>query len=237
MSYISIVVPTFKEEKYISKFLTELQRQTDIDKCEIVIADYNPEVGKTSLTKDAASSAPKHILKKVRWVDVFKKGIGYARDIGIKQSIGEYIINMDADSYFLQNDAIHNLIWPLEHMFPQVVLTHCANILEGSEHAELFDIRNAALAYFMWPFVYEPGMTMSRFIYDMSPGFRDIVAGEGFVLGNEIALQHGFPKLLKVDNVDVIVSNRRVKNLQSNGILDVFDYNRAYRGNEYINII
>lgn len=237
--FISCVIPTFKEEKYIARCLSKLEQQTIFQDIpfEIVIADYDPD--NLGLTKKAASYAPKSILKHVRWVNVPKRGIGYARHIGITNSTGRYIVNMDADAYFMQDYGMEYMIKPLENMYPNIVLTHCNNMLDDASQggSEYYIVRNIALNLLMLPFVLEPGLTMPREIYDMSPGFRDIVAGEAPVLCTEIAFQHGFSKLLHINDICVLCSNRRIKTLQNKDFFQVFDYNTAFRGNDVISIL
>lgn len=237
--YISVVIPEYKEDKNIVKCLEDLSRQTLFDESEIVIASYDPD--RNGKTQDAASTVAKSISKKVKWVDVPKKGIGFARHLGVINSSGQYVVNMDAEAQFIENNAIEQMIWPIVHHF--AVLTFCNNALDPNEFnpipitQTLYNLRNLIGSISMMPFPFEQGMTFSRYAYDQSPGFKDVLFNEGPTLATDMTMLFGYHMIQKVDTVTVISSNRRMVQLASKSPLDVFNYNTAFRGNESVNIL
>jgi len=92
---ISIVMPTFNEEKYIERSLKCLRSQiTDIP-YEIVVCDG---LSTDNTIKIAEKYADKIIIEP-------KKGIAYGRNAGVRASSGKYIINVDADTIY-PNDLV-----------------------------------------------------------------------------------------------------------------------------------
>lgn len=231
--YVSCVLPEYKEDKNIVKCLTALSQQTLFNESEIIISSYDPS--KEGKTKDAVSSAPKSVLKKVKWVDVPKKGIGFARHLGVLASSGIYVVNQDCEARFVENNAIEQMIWPIVHGY--AVMTFCNNALDPAEYNPipitntLYDLRNLVGSISLWPLPFEQGLTFSRAAYDLSPGFKDVVFNEGPTLGTDMAMLFGFPMIQKVDSVTVISSNRRMIQLANKSPLDVFNYHVAYREN------
>lgn len=87
---ISIVIPAFNEEKYIGKTLESVKKM-----------ELKPEWDLEILVINGASTdKTKMVAEKLgaRVVDVMHKGIGYARQEGIKHAKGEIIAFTDADT-------------------------------------------------------------------------------------------------------------------------------------------
>jgi glycosyltransferase involved in cell wall biosynthesis len=89
---ISVIIPTYQEEKYIEPTLIALSNQTlKREKYEIIISDAN---SKDNTLKIAKKYADKIIISK-------KRGIGYGRNIGAKIAEGKYLVFVDADTIVL----------------------------------------------------------------------------------------------------------------------------------------
>lgn len=99
--YISIIIPMYNEERYITRCLDSLQKQTYQD-FEIILIDD----GSTDRTIEKASAYPAKILKQEHG------GPGKARNWWAKETKGEILIFVDADMYFDEN-FIENLIQPI----------------------------------------------------------------------------------------------------------------------------
>ena len=104
---VSVIVPMYNSKKTIERCIISILTQT-YQNFEIVIIDN----GSTDNSYDAI----RHIEdKRIRYVRTSKKGVGAARNIGIRESVGEYVSFCDADdeyaSTFLEsmvNSAISN---------------------------------------------------------------------------------------------------------------------------------
>ncbi len=96
---ISVIIPTYNEEKVIGKCLESLSKQTYKD-LEIIVVDD----GSTDET-----------LSKIKGVKVLKeehKGPGTARNLGAKEAKGEILVFVDADMVF-KEDFVEKLIKPI----------------------------------------------------------------------------------------------------------------------------
>ena len=103
---ISIVIPTYNEEKYISNCLTSLASQSLKPK-EIIIVDD----GSTDKTLKALSALKIRSVK-LKIISQNHKGAGAARNKGVKQAIGDILVFVDADMEF-DRDFIKNLTAPI----------------------------------------------------------------------------------------------------------------------------
>jgi len=91
--FISVIVPTFNEEKYIEPTLKALRGQDYNGKYEIIVADG---MSKDNTVKIAKKYADKIVLVK-------KKGIAAGRNEGAKIAKGNIFLFIDADTIVLYN--------------------------------------------------------------------------------------------------------------------------------------
>ena len=93
MAKVSVIIPIYKVEKYLSRCLDSVVNQT-LEDIEIVLVDDGspdscPEICDRYAKKD---SRIKVIHKK-------NEGLGYARNSGMLIATGEYIAFLDSDDY------------------------------------------------------------------------------------------------------------------------------------------
>jgi hypothetical protein len=104
MPKVSVIIPTYNSEKYICKAIDSVLMQTYKD-FEIIVIDD----GSSDNTKDILSK----YNGKIRYLYEDNKGASAARNLGIKESRGEYVAFLDADDIWLadklklQVDAIN----------------------------------------------------------------------------------------------------------------------------------
>lgn len=110
MPKVSVIIPIYNVEKYLKKCLDSVINQTlkDIeiicindcssDNCENIILEYAKKDSRIKIINNEKNS-----------------GVGFSRNIGIKESVGEYISFIDADDFvsldyieILYNTAIEN---------------------------------------------------------------------------------------------------------------------------------
>src|ERR1035437_9351910 len=84
---ISVIIPAYNEEKYLSKTLEAILTQ-DYTDFEVIVVDN----ASTDRTSDIAKS-----FSKVKVLFEGNKGTMWACERGRKQAIGEIIVRMDAD--------------------------------------------------------------------------------------------------------------------------------------------
>ena len=92
---VSIIIPAFNAEKYLINSTLSAVNQT-YKNVEIIIVDNN-SADKTAEIAQKLSS----IYKKIRLYKERKKGAGAARNRGVKEARGEYLMFLDADDILL----------------------------------------------------------------------------------------------------------------------------------------
>lgn len=223
---VSVVIPTYKEGKYIRRTLEGLRAQSL--RAEIVIADYNPENDNWMV---------KHMDLIDRYITVQRSGIAFARHQGIEAASGKIIVNFDADARFSTVDGLKLMCEPV--LNGQCVLTCCENVFDLTHmtDSEINDMaipiytaralselqRNAHVACL------EPGSCMSRQAYNYVGGYADVPFHELWNLSHRIAYRYYPINIRFVQDTSVIVSPRRAKKFKELG-LSVLDYSKnAYR--------
>ena len=91
---VSIIVPVYNTEKYLSKCLDSLVKQT-LDDIEIILVND----GSTDHSQEILYEYKEKNPEKIRIISKINEGQGAARNVGIKAAIGEYIGFVDSDDY------------------------------------------------------------------------------------------------------------------------------------------
>lgn len=90
---LSIVIPAFNAEKYISECLSSVVNQKDCANFEIIVIDD----GSTDKTANIVSE----LYPSIRLFKKINGGVGSARNFGVSKSRGEIIFFIDADDVML----------------------------------------------------------------------------------------------------------------------------------------
>ena len=114
---ISVIIPCYNHGKYLSKAIGSVLAQSHRP-IEIIVVDD----GSTDNTQAAAAHYPE-----VKYIYQHNQGPSAARNTGIDQSSGDFLVFLDADDWLLE-DALHiNLQYllkePLAGLSP--ALTRC----------------------------------------------------------------------------------------------------------------
>lgn len=127
---VSIIVPVYNAEKYITKCIDSLLNQT-YNNIEIIAID------------DGSTDSSYNILKsyKDKIITIHQKnhGVSYSRNVGIKKATGEYITFVDVDDW-IDLDMIEKLYQQTED--GKIDIIRCGYIREYSDHQESFIISN-----------------------------------------------------------------------------------------------
>ncbi|MEM5772980.1 MAG: glycosyltransferase [Candidatus Aenigmatarchaeota archaeon] len=107
LPFVSVIVPTLNEEKYIESCLKALKAQDYQGTYEIIVADGN--------SKDKTVEIAKKYADKV--IVVKKKGVAVGRNAGAKEAKGEIFVFIDADTV-----AAFNLLTELVKGFEKGVV-------------------------------------------------------------------------------------------------------------------
>lgn len=101
---VSIVIPAYNEEKTIVRTLNSICRNITSYSVEIIVVNNNSKDNTSKLVEACG----------VACVLEMNQGIMFARNCGLKNAKGKYIINADADTIYPGN-WIQALIDPLDH--------------------------------------------------------------------------------------------------------------------------
>lgn len=94
---ISIIIPTYNAEKTINKCIDSILNQTYKD-LEIIVINDNSTDNTSKLLEKYQNISNLKIINNIE-----NRGIGYSRNIGVKNSSGSYISFIDSDDYIEPN--------------------------------------------------------------------------------------------------------------------------------------
>jgi glycosyltransferase involved in cell wall biosynthesis len=94
---ISIIVPLYNAEKYITRALESVYAQTYFNYEIIVIDDGSTDEGPAICARFASRKG------KLRLFSQKNQGPGTARNVGLRKACGEFFLFLDADDYLVEN--------------------------------------------------------------------------------------------------------------------------------------
>jgi len=95
----SIVIPAFNEEKNLTACIESAQTQKGNFALEVIVVDNNSSDNTSQVAQDLGARV---IFEK-------QQGVGAARRTGVTAALGEYVVNLDADSH-LPEDYLLNVL-------------------------------------------------------------------------------------------------------------------------------
>jgi len=106
MKTCSVIVPIYNAAPYLAQCLSSLRMQTYSDLQIILINDGSTDASAT-IAQSFVEADPRFVL-----IEQSNKGQGTARNVGMQQAKGEYIVFVDADDY-LDSDWVERHITAL----------------------------------------------------------------------------------------------------------------------------
>ena len=135
MPELSIIVPVYKVEKYLSRCLDSILKQTFREFELIIIDDGSPD--QSGLIADRYAKSD----KRIRIIHQENKGVSEARNVGIKYAKGTYIGFVDPDDY-IEPDMYSTMLQEMK--LHKADLTICGyryvNDLEGYRYVDFSKI-------------------------------------------------------------------------------------------------
>ena len=98
MPKLSIVVPVYNVEKYLSKCLDSII-YPDLTDYEIIVVND----GSTDSSPAIAAEYERKYPSLIRLISTPNGGLGAARNVGLRTATGEYIVFLDSDDYLAPN--------------------------------------------------------------------------------------------------------------------------------------
>lgn len=99
---ISIIVPIYNVEDYIDECLKSILNQTYSNYEVIVIDD--------GCTDRSIEKINKYNDKRIKIISQTNRGLSAARNTGLRNSIGNYVVFLDSDDYWADKNYLKNLI-------------------------------------------------------------------------------------------------------------------------------
>lgn len=130
--FLSVIVPAYNVEQYIEKCLNSIIYSKS-EKVEIIIID---DGSKDSTGKICDNYAKEY--EDIKVLHVENGGLSKARNIGIKEAQGEYLLFLDSDD-FLSKNALTNIINELEQRKVDVLIGLYNNYYINSDETESCD--------------------------------------------------------------------------------------------------
>ena len=101
---VSVVIPVYNVERYLERCVQSVQRQT-YQNIEIILIDDGSPDGSGLLCDQLAEKD-----QRIRVIHQENQGLSGARNTGIHNATGEYIIFMDSDDEWLLDDGLEALL-------------------------------------------------------------------------------------------------------------------------------
>ena len=96
-TYISIIVPIYNVEKYLSRCVDSILNQTFTDFELILVDDGSTDNSGKICDEYAEKDCRIKVIHKDNW------GVSSARNVGLENSVGEYIMFCDSDDFVEKN--------------------------------------------------------------------------------------------------------------------------------------
>ena len=108
-SFVTVIIPSKNEENYIGNTLLSLNNQKNIEGTKVIILDGD--------STDNTINIINNIKKKVNYEILIEKGgkVSYARNKGATMVNTKYVLFLDADVTFTDNDTILSSLNELEN--------------------------------------------------------------------------------------------------------------------------
>lgn len=121
---ISVIIPCYNTEKYLSKCIESVLNQTYSNLEIILINDGSTDNSLAIMQKYAKEN------KKISIIDQQNKGVAYSRNLGISAANGEYVIFVDSDDFVSKYycEALYNAI---QENKADIAMCHVTKILEN----------------------------------------------------------------------------------------------------------
>lgn len=118
---ISVVVPIYGVEKYIARCARSLFQQSKQEYVEYIFVNDGTQDNSMQILFAVINEYP-GIIEKVKFIHhESNKGLPAARETGIRNSSGSYIMHVDSDDWVM-NNAFSTIIDDIGNSFPDIII-------------------------------------------------------------------------------------------------------------------
>ncbi len=148
---ISVIIPVYNVEKYLSECLDSIVNQTFKDIEVICVNDCSTD-NSLSILKEYASKD-----KRIKIISISSnRGCGYARKIALREASGEYILLCDSDDKYSYNEAFEDLYEKIKEVNTDLIIFDYFFITYKQEYRkyqvpekEIFNYKDFVNFYFL----------------------------------------------------------------------------------------
>ena len=145
---ISIIVPVYQTEKYIERCISSICNQTNRD-FEVILVDDGTTDSSVIIAEKKLKSANVNyriVCKKDSLGRVVNQGLASARNLGIKEAVGEWFMFIDSDDYIHPN-TIRTIIGVIEEECDLIIFGY-RNIGEAQISENFDEIEKSKRDYY-----------------------------------------------------------------------------------------
>jgi glycosyltransferase involved in cell wall biosynthesis len=129
--FFSIITPVYKNKQFLKECFESVNNQS-YNNFEMLVIDNNSDKSESQYLED--------LVKSYNKIKLFKqpiKGVSNARNIGLENAQGEFILFLDADDYYQDQDFLQNLHQEIENYLSKNKFVDSIGFLE---HLQRFSI-------------------------------------------------------------------------------------------------
>ena len=123
---VSIIMPVYNKKKYLNKSIKSILNQT-YKNFELIIVNDGSTDGSSQICYKFSQEDTR-----IKIIDIKNTGVSNARNIGLKNAIGEYVQFIDADDYIASN-MLENLVGLARIHSPDIIINGIKKINEKDE--------------------------------------------------------------------------------------------------------
>lgn len=122
---ISVIIPVHNAEKYLEKAVQSIRLQSYAD-WEMILIESGSEDASLELCRKLAGKD-----QKIQVIEEKNRGIGAARNTGLRNAAGEYIVFVDADDYLPDPDVFQRYINIAEQIETDIIVSNYVRLWNG----------------------------------------------------------------------------------------------------------
>lgn len=122
---VSVVIPVYNVEKYLSQCLDSVLSQS-LEEIEVIVVNDGSTDGSSNICRQYSKRD-----KRIRLIEKENGGLSSALNVGIDLASGKYIIFLDSDDFWLDSNILHKMYNLAESNDLDVVRGECIEVNVG----------------------------------------------------------------------------------------------------------
>lgn len=132
MPFLSVIIPVYNAERYLAACLESVVRQ-GLEDCEVIVVDDGATDGSPQICDEYAARYPQF-----RVIHQENRGVAAARNRGIDEAQGEYVVFLDSDDFWVPGSIGPLLAKAREHDLDVLGFKY-VNVPEDTKEVPPFD--------------------------------------------------------------------------------------------------